>query len=606
MVRSCCWWVGFKCGDYQSHGGLSICTKLCYALGGVPYPATNIAMALSFQIFLLDVVQMEAFLVSLILFVNRAWDAVTDPLVGLLVSRSRRSPMGKLLHWSIVSTPLAVLSYILLWFIPHTAASSSASVAWYLIFSCLFHTFTSCYHIPYTSLNMFLGGSERDRDSATAYRMSVEVLAMLLAVMIQGQVLSVFNADRKDSCIEKNHELTQTTTTLPITPLHHTREAFLTSALVLGALFFICSMVLFLGVKEQRDYLDRETVQHRSYLKDLKKVVGHVSYQRLVLGFLFSSLAFQMSLGIFGLFCIHVAGLGDHFLYLMLTILLAATVSVPLCQKTLVKLGKKRTLFIGLPLLIPALLVFASVKENVTVYVVMCVLVGISVATMFLLPWSMLPDVVDEFVVQNPCCMDLEPLFFSCSCFCNKLGGGLSAGISTMTLHLTGYRAGVCIASEGVVTALRILMAPVPIILLLLGLAFFYLYPIDETRRQQIQNDLGCTRSRAEMVPTKEKDAGLQHRNQHHRLETRVFLSKTSITSLRTQKFLRNSPSPREHCILFTPPHSHNSTRSDCGLEKRFHKPSSKNNIPVSQRSSQKHPHKYYKTHAKGAKVTWV
>ncbi|KTG10544.1 hypothetical protein cypCar_00028887 [Cyprinus carpio] len=47
----------------------------------------------------------------------------------------------------------------------------------------------------------------------------------------------------------------------------------------------------------------------------------------------------------------------------------------------------------------------------------------------------MLSDVVDEIAVQNPSCKGLEPLFISGSRFCNKLGGGLSAGISTMTLQ---------------------------------------------------------------------------------------------------------------------------------------------------------------------------
>lgn len=42
---------------------------------------------------------MEALYVSMILFVSRAWDAVTDPLVGYLVTRSRRTPIGKLLPW---------------------------------------------------------------------------------------------------------------------------------------------------------------------------------------------------------------------------------------------------------------------------------------------------------------------------------------------------------------------------------------------------------------------------------------------------------------------------------------------------------------------------
>lgn len=47
----------------------------------------------------------------------------------------------------------------------------------------------------------------------------------------------------------------------------------------------------------------------------------------------------------------------------------------------------------------------------------------------------MLPDVVDDFASKHPSCQGLEPLFFSCYAFCNKLAGSLSAGISTMTLQ---------------------------------------------------------------------------------------------------------------------------------------------------------------------------
>lgn len=48
---------------------------------------------------------------------------------------------------------------------------------------------------------------------------------------------------------------------------------------------------------------------------------------------------------------------------------------------------------------------------------------------------SMLPDVVDDFVTRNPSCKGLEPLFFSCYAFCVKMAGGLSVGLSTMTLQ---------------------------------------------------------------------------------------------------------------------------------------------------------------------------
>ncbi|TSL97339.1 Sodium-dependent lysophosphatidylcholine symporter 1-A [Bagarius yarrelli] len=439
---------GSETDESNNHLGIPLATKLCYAIGGVPYQATNIALGLSFQIFLLDVVQIEASFVSLILFVNRVWDAVTDPLVGYLVSKSGRTPIGKLLPWSVLSMPPAILSYVFLWFIPHSGESSSVGVTWYLIISCLFQTLMSCYHVPYMSLNMFLGGNKRARDSATAYRMSAEVFSMLLAAVMQGQVLRVYNEERKNSCMDTDNdvELTFNTQSPFVASLPNSRAAFMTSALILGALFFLCCLVLFLGVKEQNEPAVVEEGRSSSYLADLKKLVGHVSYQRLVLGFLFTSLAFQMALGNFALYCIHVAGLGSQFQYLILAILVSATVSVPLWQMILLRLGKKRTLLIGLPLVIPVMIVFASVSGNFSVYMIMCILLGTSVATLFLLPC------------------------------------------------LTGYKTGECTHSGGVILALRLLLAPIPIILLLVGLVFFCLYPINERKRLKIQQNPEETR----------------------------------------------------------------------------------------------------------------
>ncbi|KAM9856155.1 sodium-dependent lysophosphatidylcholine symporter 1-B-like [Aulostomus maculatus] len=460
--------------------GIPLTRKMCYAVGGVPYQITTAAIGVSLQIFLLDVVQLEAFYVSMILFVSRAWDAVSDPLVGYLVSRSRWTPIGKLAPWLLLSMPFAVLSYLLLWFVPPVSMSPSLRVVWFLTATCLFESLMSCYNVPYLSLNMFLGGDKRSRDSATAYRMSVEMMAMLLASVIQGQVVAVYNTEKQEACQEPVPSDTTQSLSPPLsTSLQETQKAFLTSALVLGALFFLCSLLLFLGVKEQHAPVSHDQV-HPSYLTSLKMLICHVPYQRLVLGFLFSAFAFQMSLGNFALFCSHAAGLGAQFQHLLLVLLASASIAVPIWQVVLLRIGKKATVFIGLSLFIPALLVIACIPSNLPVLVTMCVLMGFSVATMFLLPWSMLPDVVDDFTSKHPSCKDLEPMFFSCYTFSSKLAGGLSAGLSMMTLQFVGYRAGACHHGDGVVTALIVLFSPVPVALLLIGMVFFWSYPINE------------------------------------------------------------------------------------------------------------------------------
>lgn len=43
----------------QGSGGIPLTRKLCYAVGGVPYQITAVAMGVSLQIFLLDVVQVR-------------------------------------------------------------------------------------------------------------------------------------------------------------------------------------------------------------------------------------------------------------------------------------------------------------------------------------------------------------------------------------------------------------------------------------------------------------------------------------------------------------------------------------------------------------------
>nr|XP_021330194.1 sodium-dependent lysophosphatidylcholine symporter 1-like [Danio rerio] len=87
--------------DNQPKEGIPLSRKLCYAIGGMPYQMTANAKGFFMQIFLLDVVKMGAFYASLILFLGRAWDAVTDPLIGYAVSKSGRTRIGKLIPWLV-------------------------------------------------------------------------------------------------------------------------------------------------------------------------------------------------------------------------------------------------------------------------------------------------------------------------------------------------------------------------------------------------------------------------------------------------------------------------------------------------------------------------
>uniref|UniRef100_A0A8C7EDT4 Uncharacterized protein n=1 Tax=Nothoprocta perdicaria TaxID=30464 RepID=A0A8C7EDT4_NOTPE len=83
----------------EGRAKLSVCSKLCYAVGGAPYQTTGCVLGFFLQIYLLDVAQLDPFSASIILFVGRAWDAVTDPMVGFFISKTSWSRFGRLMPW---------------------------------------------------------------------------------------------------------------------------------------------------------------------------------------------------------------------------------------------------------------------------------------------------------------------------------------------------------------------------------------------------------------------------------------------------------------------------------------------------------------------------
>ncbi|KAG9331460.1 hypothetical protein JZ751_018939 [Albula glossodonta] len=106
---ACIHWEGrakgleFPTADNPVTGLLStdLGIKLCYAFGGAPYQITGSALGFFLQMYLLDVAQLDPFNASIILFVGRAWDAVTDPTVGFLVSRSPWTRWGRMMPWCV-------------------------------------------------------------------------------------------------------------------------------------------------------------------------------------------------------------------------------------------------------------------------------------------------------------------------------------------------------------------------------------------------------------------------------------------------------------------------------------------------------------------------
>ncbi|XP_073340433.1 sodium-dependent lysophosphatidylcholine symporter 1-B-like isoform X2 [Pagrus major] len=457
---------------------LSVWSKLCYAIGGAPYQITGSALGFFLQIYLLDVAQLDPSHASIILFVGRAWDAITDPTVGFLVSRSRWTGIGRMMPWILFSTPFAVMTYFLIWYVP---PFEQGKIYWYLIFYCLFQSMQTCFHVPYSALTMFISNDQKERDSATAYRMMVEVLGTVLGTAIQGQIVG-----GASNCPNETDVIDSTNSNRSDVPkdvtLDETKQAYLIASGVICIIYVLCATVLFLGVKEKETV--RKNSQHLTFRQGLWLVMSHEPYIKLVIGFLFTSLAFMLLEGNFALFITYALGHRKDFQNILLVIMLSGALTIPLWQWFLTRFGKKMAVYFGMTWAIPFMILIISVKSNLIISYLVSMAAGVSVAAAFLLPWSMLPDVVDDFKVRNPDIHGHEALFYSYYVFFIKFASGVSLGISTLSMKFAGYVTGSCLQPEAVSLTLKVLVAPVPVVLIIVGLLILKTYPIDEDRRQ--------------------------------------------------------------------------------------------------------------------------
>ncbi|XP_061846007.1 sphingosine-1-phosphate transporter MFSD2B isoform X3 [Colius striatus] len=448
---------------------LSICGKLCYAIGGAPNQVAGSAAAFFLQIYLLDIAHITPFHASLVLFVGKASGAVTDPVAGFFISKSRWTKIGRLMPWMLACTPFTVLSYFFMWYLPPFA---SGRVAWYLTFYCLFQALTTLFQVPYSALTMFLSTDQKERDSATAYRMTMEVLGTLIGAALQGQIVASAHISHHCTVIPPVNTTNSWHDTPsfpdPSDPLSHQEiytyvpwiypkaKVYMIAAGVIGGVYLLGIAILFLGVKEKDDPYALNSDRAIPFCKGLGLTMRHGPYVKLTASFLLISTAVQLEQSNFVLFCTHAADLRNHFQYLVVTILW----------------------------MIPFAVMLVTIPNLILAYLVAFVS-GLSIAASLLLPWSMLPDVVDNFRLQNPHGKGHETIFYSSYVFFTKMSAGIGLGISAAGLEFTGYKPGICRQSNDVILTLKILIGAVPAVLILVGLIILLFYPITEESRKE-------------------------------------------------------------------------------------------------------------------------
>ncbi|RUS77666.1 hypothetical protein EGW08_014563, partial [Elysia chlorotica] len=457
--------------------------KLCFAIGGAPYQITCTVIGFFLNIFLLEVALLKPRYVSIILFSGNAWDAVTDPLIGIFVQKTN-TRWGKMRPWIIFSAPFACATYFFLFYVPWEPAlvngfekyesSEGVRFMYYLLIFCVFQGLLSCLHVPYTSLTMAVTSQQKERDQITFMRMGLETTGVLLAVFIQGLFVSDTRCDG-DEDLPKNS-----------TSIETQKDAYINGSIVVVIIYMVCCITTFFGTRERQGIVDVKKEDHKGFFSGIKLVFTFKPYVWASLTFLFMTIAIQIAQSNVALFCTHTIKEGSELTKFILVLLVCAIFSMPLWQLLIVKFGKKTAYAIGMGLMIPTFMTQLYIPaHSKALYYVIMVFAGLSISVAFLLPWSVLPDVLDLYMLEKK--KRHDALFYSFYVFFNKLASGIALAASQIALEFGGYVNGKCKQPDSVGYTLRMLMTPGPVILVVIALWCLYMYPIDEKMRKSIK-----------------------------------------------------------------------------------------------------------------------
>lgn len=398
---------------------------------------------------------------------GRLIDAVTDPVMGVLADRWR-DRVGRLpfLRWGAV--PLAA-TFAAMWWAP--ALGPVGSVAYALATFVAFGLAYTVVQVPTMALTPELAPSYDGRTALTAWRIGFGVVASMLAVAAPPLVV-LAAAGGGD---------------LAAAGAAGWRVVGVAFGLVAAAAYLTTGFAVPEPQRSARTPApgDRRPEPWTSAFR----APGFASVWAL---FLVVTVGLMIVNSMLPFFLESALRLPGEAQTLVLGLLFGtAVVAFPAWGRAAAVWGKRTALTVGLLLLaaaVAALVAFAPAGGPSATLLALTALAGVGLSAVMMLPWAMLPDVVefDELASGRR----REGLLYALFTFGQKAAGSLGVFANALAAAAFGYVQGSALQSDATVAGLRLMTGPVAAGVFVVAAALVWTYPITRARFEAARVEL--------------------------------------------------------------------------------------------------------------------
>ena len=399
--------------------------------------------------------------VSMVLSVMRIFDALNDPVTGMVVDNIR-SPWGKFKPAILVGGIVSVIFYLVLF------SEIGSGTTYVIIFAIAYFLWDVSYginDIGYWTLMPALTTDQKERESIGAFARICANIGMYI-IMVGWQ---------------------------PITSaMGNTKESWFTVAIAMSVMYLLFLCFPLFGVKEKR--LSKDDNEETT-LKDMwNAIVKNDQLMWTALAMALFMVGYCITTGFATYYMQYVYG--DINMYPVLAGVcgiaqLVALMVFPLFSK---KYNRKQLYTFSTILIVAGYLLFSFAESSLILIGVAAVLIFVAEAFIQLLMLMFLADTIEYG--QWKMGRRHESVTFSIQPLINKIGGALSTAVISVSVILAGIKtadsnvAAETISSNGVVT-IKVAMLLIPVICIVLGF-WIYLkkFRINEEFYSQIISDL--------------------------------------------------------------------------------------------------------------------
>lgn len=457
---------------------MTLATKLAYGAGDLGPAITANLLAVFLLIFFTNVAGIPAGMAGSILMIGKIWDAINDPIIGILSDRTR-SRLGRRYPWILFGAIPFGFFFFLQWIVPQFSENATANqwgLFWYYVgISVIFNIFYTIVNLPYTALTPELTLDYDERTSLTSFRFAFSIggsiLSLVVALVVFGKI--------QDNPVQQYQVLGGLCAIASILPL------------------FWCVW----GTRDRAAYMGRyrqeiglaavDETTPLPYLEQLRIAFTNRPFLFVVGIYLCSWLALQNTVAIIPYFVKNWMGLSNQaFTQVVMAVQVTALAMLFVWSRIGRIVDKRVVYFMGMVFwLVAQVGLFLLQPGQVGLMYGLAVLAGLGVSTAYLIPWSMIPDVIDLDELHTG--QRREGIFYGFMVLLQKMGLALGLFLVGQALDRAGFIEAIAGQPDpaqpaSALNAIRWMIGPIPAIVLGLGLVLAYFYPISREVHAEI------------------------------------------------------------------------------------------------------------------------